>query len=265
MHVTRSTMLRRTVAVAAAVATCVAGVFTVFALSVDQQPQAGDDTTVPRPTGPHPTVGVTGGTVPTTPETALSIDDLLARLGVANAVFKPPTSMRLDETRTFELLVSRRRQISELEAELAAELGEEDAIEGASIRASDAMQAQLSGVGFAIEPITNAVQVVAGEGVTRWTWEVKATEVGKQRLYLTLSAILDVNGKERTYTVESFRRTLEVDVTLGERLSGFLGDNWQWLWTALLVPLLAYLLQRRRHSRATGETPPETPSRASPR
>jgi hypothetical protein len=66
--------------------------------------------------------------------------------------------------------------------------------------------------------------------------------------------------------VKTFERTLEVDVTLRERLQTFVEGNWQWLWTALFVPLGALLLQRRRQRRLppTGSIPPDGEPRPSP-
>ena len=41
-------------------------------------------------------------------------------------------------------------------------------------------------------------------------------------------------------------------MTLRERITGFVGDNWQWLWAALIVPLLglaAGFVKARRYRR----------------
>jgi hypothetical protein len=67
--------------------------------------------------------------------------------------------------------------------------------------------------------------------------------------------------------VKTFERTLVVRVAFRERLETFVEENWQRLWSALLVPLAAVLLQRRRRSRTppTGSTPPGAAARPSPR
>jgi hypothetical protein len=141
--------------------------------------------------------------------------------------------MDLGETQEIALLVSRERSIGELQAEL-------DAVgptEGEQVKASETMEAQLAGIGFAIEPLTPALQLVAGEGVTQWRWAVEATKSGEQRLHLTLSAVFDRNGK-----------------ALQDRLGGFFDENWQWLWATLFVPLVGWLLRQRRRGKA--EEPP---------
>jgi hypothetical protein len=199
-------------------------------------------------TTPHPTTG--GGIVTAPPPKpseghgsfSRAIDKVLRDLPLANAAFNAPTTMHLNEPTVIQLLLSGQRPIRELKEKITA-LGEK---EGATIKASDSMEAHLTGAGFTIEPVTPAVQLVSGEGVTEWIWEVEPTQAGKRRLHLTLSAIIDLRGKESTYTVRTFERTLNIRVTLRERLTGFAEDNWQWLWSALLIPIGAWLLQRRR-------------------
>ena len=173
----------------------------------------------------------------------IEIDRVLAGLPRANVAFNAPSTLRLDEPAVIQLLLSGRRSIRRLKEEITA-LGRR---EGARIMASDSMEAHLVGSGFKIEAITPTVQPASGAGVTEWKWEVEPTKAGTQRLYLTLSALLELEGKQSVYTVRTFERSLDVRVPLRERLSGFAGRNWQWLWTALLLPVGARMLRQRRN------------------
>ena len=167
---------------------------------------------------------------------------MLAGLPLANVAFNAPETLRVHETAVIQLLLSGEQPIEQLQDQLT-ELGEK---EGEQIKVSDRMEAQLSGLGFTIAAITPAVQPVSGQGVTEWRWEIEPTRVGTRRLHLTLSALIDVKGRESTYAIRTFERSLDVRVTWSERLSGFFSDNWQWLWTALLIPLVGWALSRRR-------------------
>lgn len=169
------------------------------------------------------------------------IDQVLDDLSMANVAFNAPRTLRVNEPAVIQVLVSGQQMVGQLEEQLT-ELGER---EGERIRASDRMDARLTGLGFKIEAITPAVQLVSGSGVTEWRWEIEPTRVGTQRLHLTLSALIAVDGTESAYTVRTFARTLDIRVTWGERVSGFLSDNWQWLWAALLVPVAGLLFRRR--------------------
>ena len=66
--------------------------------------------------------------------------------------------------------------------------------------------------------------------------------------------------------MRTFERTLVVNVPLRVRLETFVDENWQWLWTALVVPVGLFLLERRRRSKVppSGSTPPDAAARPSP-
>ena len=201
---------------------------------------SGGTPTVGAPPAPPPSAGEGGGGE----VGAYEIDRVIEGLPTVNAAFNAPSTIRLEEPAVIQLLLSGRRSIRRLQEQITA-LGRR---EGARIKASDEMEANLAGTGFKIEAITPAAQSVSGAGVTEWKWEVEPTKTGTRRLHLSLSAILDLEGKESLYTVRTFERTLEVQVPLRERLGGFVAGNWQWLWTALLLPVGGWILSRRRRT-----------------
>jgi hypothetical protein len=88
-------------------------------------------------------------------------------------------------------------------------------------------------------------QLVSNENVTQWKWQVESTRQGEHQLHLTLSAILDVNGKSGTYVIRTFDRNIKVKVTLGSRIRSFVFENWQWLWTTVLVPICSWLFYKK--------------------
>jgi hypothetical protein len=106
------------------------------------------------------------------------------------------------------------------------------------------MEARLSGLGFKIEAITPERQAVSPRDITEWKWEIDPTESGLQKLHLSLSAIFYDKDREMIRTVRTFDKTIEVEVTLGHRLSDFVSRNWQWLWKAILVPLGAWAISQ---------------------
>jgi hypothetical protein len=172
-----------------------------------------------------------------------NIDQILAsQLRPARIVFNVPTTLRLHSSTEIKLLLSRQQSIRQLRAKLAA-LGE---LEGARIRASGVMEARLTGAGFKIEAITPETQLVSERGVTEWGWEIESTKTGTQRLHLTLSALIRFQGDKTARTIRTFDRTLNVRVTWFDRVSGFIGGNWQWLWTAILIPVAGFILRNRK-------------------
>lgn len=117
--------------------------------------------------------------------------------------------------------------------------------EGARIRVSDRMEARLSGPNFAITAITPEIQAVSRNDVTEWKWEVKPSNDGRQYLHLTLSALLSVDGTSTPRAIRTFDKVIEVEIGWHQRVGSFFEKNWQWLWAAVLVPIVGWLWKRK--------------------
>ena len=241
------------VGIAAGVVVALGGGLAVALVSTGETDDAAGPAAVPTTPAPA-TTGDTGPPYPvgTTPGAKPSeVDKALAELEPANIAFNTPTQLRLDESESVQLLVSREQAIEELQAQIDAA----GKTEGHQITVSDVMVANLTGLDFDIERTSDARQPVATTGVTMWAWSIEPTDPGTRSLHLTLSALIDVDGNEETYTVKTFDRTWTVVVPWPDRVTGFAGENWQWLWTAILLPLVAFVWRRLRMRERSGEHP----------
>lgn len=182
------------------------------------------------------------------PPMPASIDRILDKLGLANIAFNAPTTLRLGERAGIQLLLSTQESVEELQQKII-EAGQK---EGAEIHISDQMQARLTGFGFAIQAVTPETQAVSDKSTTEWKWDIKPTESGPQRLHLTVSALLSIEGSRVPRAIRTFDRMIDVRVTWQERLSLFFTENWQWLWTAILIPIVGWLWKRRKKRGAEG-------------
>lgn len=153
--------------------------------------------------------------------------------GDANVVFTTPDSMKLEETKVIELLVSP----SESVEKLTAALSEPGKSGSGSTKYADRMEAQLTGTGFTITAIGPSVQPVEAGQTTKWMWQIKPKDAGAQRLDLTLNAVLN-DGKDRGM-VQTFHRDIRINVSWGQRASSFIANlkDLQWLWAVIIVPI----------------------------
>jgi hypothetical protein len=116
--------------------------------------------------------------------------------------------------------------------------------EGQQVLVSNHMEARLSSIGFEILSTTPEKQLVSTREVTKWRWQIKAKEFGYQPLYLSLNAILSVDGKDATKSVRTLERKIIVQVTSVHGLWAFLERYWLILGTmltAILIPSFIYI------------------------
>lgn len=182
-----------------------------------------------------------------------AIDKLLASLPLANIAFNTPSTIPLGESEIIHLVLSTRETMETLQTMI--ESGGEKT--GAQIKVGNAMEARLTGKGFKIQAITPETQAVSGVEKTEWKWEVEPAEGGKQRLHLTMAAILHIDGQKVPRVLRTFERSIEVQVTWSRQISDFVGNNWQWLWATILVPVAGWYVQRKYGAPHSETTPGE--------
>ena len=161
-------------------------------------------------------------------------------------MFNVPTPLELGEIAVVHLALSLREAHEQLE-ERITEIGE---IEGGELSVSPDMKATLRGADFEIVALVEERQAVSAQDTTEWRWQVEPVDTGVRTLQLTLYAFVRVGGKETKREVKTFTKDLRIHVTWVDRVSEFAGGNWQWLWTAILVPFVAWVMARR-HGGAT--------------
>jgi hypothetical protein len=202
---------------------------------------------IPTPTRtptPGASPNITPSPSPEIPPT--EIDRILKSLDWGNIAFNVPDSMSLNEAKKVELLLGPSQSADELKTMVKGK-GVEGGIEIERIQISDQMEANLTGDGFSITDVLPARRAVSKTAVTEWKWDVRAIKSGKLRLHLTLNALVKVEGREQLYPIRTFDKEYVVDVPWQEKpFFSFIGRNWQWLWTTILIPIGAWLWNRKR-------------------
>jgi len=202
---------------------------------------------------PRPETAAPAPRPPITVQLNLSdIDHLLQRLATGNVAFNTPKTMTLEETYGLYLLLSPTKSIQELEQEIQQRIAGNQALEGATIKIAPQMEARLTGQDFEIKAVTPEVLAVSGKQETRWQWDVTPTKQGIRTLHLTLSAMLSINNSSTLRAIQTFDKTIEVQITVKQRVAGFVAQNWQWLWAVIVVPVGAWLWKRKKR-RKPGE------------
>jgi len=171
-----------------------------------------------------------------------NVDKLLNEMEFGVIAFNAPTNINIDDSPQIQLLLSLASTVEALKQSITEE-GEKV---GATIKVSDRMEARLSGYMFQITAITSEVQAISKSLETEWKWEVHPKKEGKHKLHLTLTALLEIDGRSTPRTIRTFDKVIEVNVTATQNLSLFFKNNWQWLWAAILLPVGGWLWKRRK-------------------
>jgi len=172
-----------------------------------------------------------------------------------NIAFVPPETMTLEKSETVYLRLSIAQTVEELKQEIINEglTGQIDTAKG--IKIDSQMKAVLiGGEDFKVTPITPETLPVSNQTTTEWKWDVKALHSGNLKLYLTLNAIVEYEdgAGKHPVTIKTFDKNYTVAVPWSENaVFKFIGNNWQWLWTALIVPVVLWFLNRRRNEKKT--------------
>jgi hypothetical protein len=178
---------------------------------------------------------------------------ILHQLHFGHLAYNAPSHLAKGQTQLIALSVSPTSSIRQLKATIVAS-GRKI---GARARLAPVMQAALTGLGFRIDPPGPQEQPVAPGLITTWQWQVTPTQTGTLTLALSLKAVVYQQGRRVRYTVRTFDETWNVEVSWRSRLSGFIGTNWKWFVTAIIIPLVVWLYKSRQE-------PKEPPSGATP-
>ena len=170
-----------------------------------------------------------------------NVDKVLESLELGSIAFNAPKEIQWNNTAVIELLLSPSFSVDELKDKIQ-EAGER---EGAEIKIANQMGAVLKSSGFEIiELHDDKIQAISFEEITDWKWQITPIKRGEQTLYLTISAILFVNGERMRRKIETFKKEIYIKVTFIQKLGIFIEDKWDWLWGVVLIPLIIWVWKK---------------------
>jgi hypothetical protein len=125
---------------------------------------------------------------------------------------------------------------------------EEKKFERNDVKMGPVMEASLSADpdDVLIDPKGKQRHAVSTVEPTTWTWMITPKTWGKHTLRLDLTVPFTINGMPQIREIKTMSRDIEITVTPFSLVRRFVETNWKWLWTALLIPLVHYLLKQRK-------------------
>jgi hypothetical protein len=179
------------------------------------------------------------------------VSQALGAMTTANFAFNAPETLELNTTAQIELKVSLAQSVEQLKSEIVAG-GQR---EGGTVKVSNRIEARLTGINFDINAISDAIQPIGELDTVDWRWDIKPIEEGEQVLHLSLTAIITVDGKDMTRTIRTLDKKIVVQVSSTNRAGKLLEKYWQWLMTAVLIPLFGWAARKLRSRQAATAVP----------
>ncbi|HEX3582622.1 MAG TPA: hypothetical protein VH087_12725 [Thermoanaerobaculia bacterium] len=176
-------------------------------------------------------------TTATAPDENAKIDAEFAALSPGTVAFNAPDAMKVSETETVTVRIAPKGQASGITSGLPGETST-----AAQEHITPKMQVTLDGLGFDIAALSPDTQTVAGGGFAEWRWNVTATTSGDHNLNVTIYAKLD---DLPPHQIGAQTHPVRVDGNPMAGIGDFLDKNWQWLASAIVIPLIALLWNRR--------------------
>lgn len=209
---------------------------------------------VPSPTpSSSPIVSPTPSASPGPPDLEALIEKEVQKLRESKIVFNPPREMQEQKMEKIEARIS----FEDIGPALAQGLEGSGTPQTETLKVSPIMNVTLTGdpTAFQIEG-SGAEQVVAGKPFAQWDWYVTPLKSGDQNLTLTATATIYTpeRGEKPAY-YKTLEKPILVHVDRWRASKQFFANNWQWLWTVILVPGVGLLWglrrrkQRKRRSR----------------
>jgi len=99
---------------------------------------------------------------------------------------------------------------------------------------------------FTIVPLSTDKQLIDDYTPTKWKWNVSPKRRGYKKLLLIATLYIKDNGVEYEKDIEFIEKTIKINPSFWVTVWQFISIYWQFLATAIVLPLIVWLSQRIR-------------------
>jgi hypothetical protein len=173
---------------------------------------------------------------------------MIENLPEAQTVLQHPDPMQVQRADKVTVRVSR-SLTTDLTTPATQLRGQQKLItEHDTIQVTPSLRVRLSGDPyFKVDNISDEEQLV-GKDTTEWSFNVVPQKAGTWPLHLLITRVFRTSsGEEKVKDYPAKDEYVKVSVLPPPTvLANFVGKNWQWLWTTVVVPLGLFLWNHRR-------------------
>jgi hypothetical protein len=171
-----------------------------------------------------------------------SLNNLSSQLFDATIAFVVPNEANVDDSIKVQLLIDINKTTKELEKELTST----GIVYSDQVKISNLVYTKLTAPDFEISQLTPEIQPISSEEITEWLWNLKPKSTGTFDVYLTINAVVKINGKEKQRQIKTFEKQLTIQITKKQKVERWFQHNWQWAWGAILAPIVGFFFLRKK-------------------
>lgn len=116
--------------------------------------------------------------------------------------------------------------------------------------------ATLTANDFDVKLVGTERQPLVADRNLQWQWQLKPKSAGTFPITLVVISEFDVAGGREKITLESYRKTVEITITHYQIAKLWFVENWKWLSTTVVIPVIVWLWNRRSKKRSANKTDP---------
>lgn len=157
----------------------------------------------------------------------------------ASMAFSMRDKSNIDEDIKAQLLIDPRKDLEQLEKELTVSGNKLSK----NIKVTKIVKATLTAPDFDVKNITEEEQFITLDQPTEWLWTLSPKSTGVYEVNLSITAILNINGRESKHHLKTFERTIAVEITHEQIVKKWIAENWKWVISTLIIPLLVFFFK----------------------
>jgi hypothetical protein len=165
------------------------------------------------------------------------IKTISEKLFSASLAFVMVDKANIENTIKAQLLIDPNSKVENLEKQLTVK----GKTTTGNIRVSNVVQAKLIAPDFDVTKITEEEQILSDDKPTEWEWSLKPKKAGTYEVNLSVTAIIDGHK----HHLKSFEKTLVIEITKEQIFMDWFEENYKWLVTTLLIPLIGFLFKEK--------------------
>ena len=166
------------------------------------------------------------------------INEEIEKLSFGQVLSNIPKIMKIGKKERIEVRISK-----DLEADITKKLKGTGTPEIGISKVGEFMKVRLSGDHFKISALNEEEQIVADDTYTEWAWDVVPLKSKIQVLHFHVTIRIKLEGTEEKRDYPVIDKEVYVKVNPVYSTKVFAVNNWKWILTALIIPLVGWIVR----------------------